>query len=109
VRPEERRGVFNIASRKDEPHQLDGPIAKLIDEIDDLTVGDEAHTQAIGSLRTLMETRNADKAANTRSSVSTDVIASAVAHLLGIGMIIGFEKANVITSKALPFVPKIRN
>jgi len=101
--------VFNIASKRDETHQLDEAITKLIKEIDDMTAGDEAHTQAIASLRVLMETRNADKAANKRSPVSSDVIAQALAHLLGIGMIISFEKANVITSKALGFVPRSRS
>lgn len=101
--------MFNIAAQKDETHQLDGVIAKLIEDIDGMTAGDEAHTQAVASLRVLVETRIADKAANTRSPVSTDAIVHAVAHLLGIGMIIGFEKANVITTKALPFVPKTRS
>lgn len=101
--------MFNIAPRKDDTHQLDGAINKLIEEIDEMTAGDEAHTQAIASLRVLIEIRNADKAANTRSPVSTDAMLAAVAHLLGIGMIIGFEKANVITSKALGFVPRSRS
>ena len=45
--------MFNFASPKDETHQLDGAIAKLIDEIDSMTAGDEAHTQAVLSLKVL--------------------------------------------------------
>lgn len=40
--------------------------------------------------------------------ISPDTIAIIAANLLGIGMIIGFEKANVVTSKALGFIMKGR-
>ena len=101
--------MFTLASRKDDTHQLDGVIAGLIDEIDSMPIGDENYAPAIESLRVLMEARTADKAAKTKLTVSNDVIVQAVTHLLGIGMILGFEKANVITSKALGFVPRTRS
>lgn len=37
---------------------------------------------------------------------SGDALLNAGAHVFGLGMILGFEKANVITSKALGFVMK---
>ena len=40
--------------------------------------------------------------------ISPDTIAIIAANLLGIGMILGFEKANVVTSKALGFIMKGR-
>lgn len=40
--------------------------------------------------------------------VSPDTVALIAANLLGIGMILGFEKANVVTSKALGFIMKGR-
>lgn len=41
-------------------------------------------------------------------SVSPDVLVNAIASVTGIGMILGFEKAHVVTSKALSFVSKPR-
>ena len=101
--------MFTLASRKDDTHQLDEVIAKLIDEIALMDSTDEAYAPAIESLRTLMEARTADKAAKTKLAVSNDVIVQALTHLVAIGMILGFEKANVITSKALGFVPRTKS
>jgi hypothetical protein len=73
-----------------------------------MDAGDEAHTNAITALKTLMEIRNADKVAAKTPFVNPEVLITAVAHLTGIIIILGFEKANVITSKSLGFVPKIK-
>jgi hypothetical protein len=40
--------------------------------------------------------------------VSPDVLATVAANLIGIGMILHYERANVIASKALGFVQKLR-
>lgn len=93
---------------KEETHPLDDPIDNLIRSLAGMTEGDEIHTQAVVSLKTLMELRAADKAAQKKLPVNPDVLVAAGAHLLGIAMILGFEKANVLTSKSLSFVPKIR-
>ena len=98
--------MFN-RTPKDESHPLDETIANLIAEISTLTE-DEPRTQAVESLKILMELRNADKAEARKLPVNPDVMIAAGAHILGIAMILGFEKANVITTKSLAFVPKIR-
>jgi hypothetical protein len=105
MRPNERRGVFTY--RKDETHQLDDVISTLIEDIRTVPTGEDAHTNAVQSLKVLMEARIADKAAR-KPLVSPDVLVAAMAHIFGIGMILGFEKANVVTSKSLSFVPKIK-
>jgi hypothetical protein len=97
--------VFTL-TRKTETHPLDETIESLISEIAGMSAGDELYTAAVASLKTLMEIRTADKAAGR--IMSPDAMTTAAAHLLGIVMILGFEKANVITSKGLSFVPKIR-
>lgn len=38
---------------------------------------------------------------------STDQMVAITAHLAGVGMIVGYERANVITTKALTFVTKL--
>jgi hypothetical protein len=97
--------VFN---RKpiDESHQLDETISNLISEIAGLEPGSEVHNGAIASLKTLTEIRFADKTAEKRPTVSPDVIVSAATSIFGILAILGFEKANVVTSKAMAFVQK---
>lgn len=95
--------------QKTTTHQLDETIANLLAEIENQTVGDESHTNAIASLKVLMDTRAAELAQANRPWVNPDVIVHSVAHLVGISMILGFEKANVITSKSLSFVPRIRS
>lgn len=99
--------MFNRKS-KDEAHPLDDTITMLITSINAMTEGDETHTQAVTSLKTLMELRNADKAETGKLPVSPEVLTAAGAHLLGIAMILGFEMRHVLTSKAISFVPKIR-
>jgi hypothetical protein len=69
---------------------------------------DEEKRFAADNIKTLMEARTADKAGAKQDSVSPDMIASIAGTLLSIGLILGFEKANVITSKSLSFVPKIK-
>ncbi len=46
------------------------------------------------------------KKVKDRKPVDINTLITAGSSLLGIGMIIGFEKANVLTSKALSFVVK---
>lgn len=99
--------MFNRTPKTAETHELDKTITELISEF----AGEDNPERALqlaNVLKTLMETRTADKAANKKPSVSPDAIAGIAANLLGIGLILGFEKANVITTKSLGFIPKIK-
>jgi len=93
---------------KDETHPLDETIANLISGLAGLNEGEEAHTQAVQSLKILMELRAADKAEKRKLPVNPDVLTAAGAHVFGILLILGFEQKHVLTSKAMQFVPKIR-
>jgi hypothetical protein len=99
-----------VFSRKteDETHPLDETISTLISEFAGLETGSAEQNGCADTIKTLMEARTADEAARTRPTMSPDMIVSAAASLLGIALILGFEKANVITSKSLSFVPKIK-
>lgn len=44
----------------------------------------------------------------TPSRVSADTLATIAANLAGIGIIVGYEHAHVITSKALAFIMKTK-
>lgn len=97
-----------VRKSNDEAHPLDEPIGNLIQALAGMTEGDEAHTQAVQSLKVLMELRNADKAESRKLPVSPDVLTAAGAHILGILLILAYEQKHVLTSKAMSFVPKIR-
>jgi hypothetical protein len=99
--------VFN-RKPKEEPHALDETITNLISEIAGLETGSELYTSAVESLKVLIELRISEKEFAKPAKISPDMITSAVTNLLGIGMILGFEKANVITSKSLSFIPKMK-
>ncbi len=92
---------------KDNAHPLDETITVLISEFAGADSGSEEQKRLAETVKLLMETRAADKAAAS-SSLSPDMVASITAHLLGIGMILVFESRGIITSKSLSFVPKMK-
>lgn len=99
--------MFN-RTPQDETHPLDATIDDLVRSLAGMDEGEEKHTQAVASLKTLMELRNTDKSEKRKPPVSPEVAVAAGAHILGIAMILGFEMRHVLTSKAIAFVPKIR-
>jgi len=48
------------------------------------------------------------KETESRERVSKDTLVLVTANLIGIVLILGYEKANVITTKALSFVTRLR-
>lgn len=97
--------MFNRAP-KDQTHELDTAITNLISGFDGMDDGSEDQLRAAQSLKTIMEARTADKADRRTPIVDPSILVSAGASLLGIIAILGFEKANVVTSKAVSFVTK---
>lgn len=65
---------------------------------------DPEYPAMVDLLVKLMEVRNA----NAPKPMSADVKATILANLAGIVLIIGHEKAHVITTKALGFIMKLR-
>lgn len=98
--------MFN-RNRPVEPHPLDVVIEDLTRGYAGLDDGSEEQARATESLKTLMELRAADKASK-KFNVNADVITAGAMQLVGIIAILSFEKANVITTKALGFVPKTK-
>ena len=92
---------------KAEPHELDTAIESLILELAGTEETAEEYSTVVTSLKTLMELRSADRTANRKPTVSPDVIGAVAGNLLGILSILHYEKAGIVTSKALGFVRKI--
>lgn len=100
--------MFNRNPPEETSHELDDTIKDVISEFAGLEPGSEEQVKSAESLKILMELRAADKAAAKKPVMTPDMIAAITANLLGIGLILGFEKANVITTKSLSLLPKIR-
>lgn len=81
------------------------PIDHAIDAtFDAYTPYDEDAHKHLKSLKQLYALRNQDK----RKGPSSDTILMVAGNLLGIAMVVGHERANVVTSKALQFIKQAR-
>lgn len=100
--------MFHL-TRKAEPHQLDEVITNLIASLEGTSEDTSEYAKQVASLQTLMELRNADKSVARQFPVNPDVLASAAANLVGIVMILQWERVNVLTSKAITLLPRIRS
>ena len=80
--------------------QLDHDIAQAHRSLDD----NEPHTKEYASTVDQLTKLYALK--ETPSRLSPDTLATIAANLFGIAMIVGYERANVMTSKAIGFLGK---
>jgi len=94
--------------KKDPPRELqdlDRLIESVYSDLAGFTSDSEEFDKMSDQLKKLLELRT-KIAPQTR--VSPDVLATVGANLLGIIVILGYEHAHVVTSKALQFVMKLR-
>ena len=82
---------------------LDAEIAAVLEGLQNCEELDESYYRRLEVLAKLIDLRNKQ----TRKFISKEN-APMFANLFGIAMILGHEKANVITSKAIGFVTKGR-
>lgn len=82
---------------------LDEAIARVYTQMSTIEVGTEQHDKCVATLSKLYALKEKDP----NGSVSKDTLVMASANLLGIAMIVGHERAHVVTSKALTFVSKM--
>ena len=85
---------------------IDDVINVLLSEMQ----GFDAHSDEYAKMVTQLEKLHAMKASEKkpRINVSPDALVAVFGNLAGIGLILNFEKLNVITTKALGFVLKSR-
>jgi hypothetical protein len=96
--------VFSLRNKEPES-VLDPVIEELISEMKGFDGKDEEYTQMAYNLKVLMEAKAAEP---QREKISANTMATIAANLIGIAMILVFERTNVLTSKSLPFVMKPR-
>lgn len=89
---------------KAEKTGLDLVIDKLLKEIADQDFYSEEYTTMVDQLVKLYSLK--DNQSNKR--VSKDTLVIVAGNLVGIVLIVGYERAHVVTSKALNFVQKLQ-
>lgn len=95
---------MHIPKKDAKPNRLQDVIDKLLIEMAEMDSDDEEFATKLDQLAKLYKM----KESNNSRRVSPDTMALIGANLLGIAMIIGYERANVIASKAMSFVTKLR-
>lgn len=81
---------------------IDDTIDELLEDMKGLVADDEAYGVAMNRLERLY----AIKQQNARQRVSPDTMAIVAGNLAGIILIVGHERAHMVTSRALDFVKK---
>jgi hypothetical protein len=81
-------------------------INQILSEMETVTADSPEFAKMVDQLVTLYKALPPTK--EKESIVKWDTLATVAGNLLGIGMILGFERAGVITSKALGFVMKAK-
>jgi hypothetical protein len=99
--------MFNKITKKDKRTDLEKEIDTLISKLSEKEEGSDEYDDIISAIDRLVGIRNKMKNKDG-DKVSKDTIVIVAGNLLGILLILGYEKANVITSKALGFVLKGR-
>lgn len=89
-------------NKRDRRTNLEKQIDRLVNELSHMEVTDEAYSKKLGIVERLEELRGDQQKA--KQSISPDTIAIVAGNLLGIILILNYEKIGVVTSKALGFV-----
>lgn len=84
--------------------KVDEEINRLFVELSNVAPSSDEY----GCIVSRIETLSKLKTSSQKSTVSADTVAIIAGNLLGIALILGYEKVNVVTSKALGFVMKGR-
>lgn len=97
-----------LTKKTPEKTGLESTIDKLIAEMEDFSGFDDEYAKMVVQLDTLYKLKEVDQKVDASKHVSRDTWAIVGANLAGILMIVGHERANVVTSKALNLLMKLR-
>ena len=94
-----------IKKKVHEPTPLDEAIANILSEMQGVNADDKEYAAMADQLVKLMKLK---KEIEPSWHVSPDVLIAAGANILGILLILNYEKLGIVTSKALSFVAKLK-
>ena len=86
------------------PTELEETINELLIEMQKCQGDSDEFQTRLERLKTLYKLRDADRP----QRISPDTVLIVAGNLTGIALILHYEKVNVVTSKALSFVMKLR-
>jgi hypothetical protein len=98
--------VFGLFEKTDEKTKLTELIDEHLTSMTGIGLETEEATTTVNNLKVLMETRKIESEIDRSWRPSADTVVTVAGSLLGIVSILTFEKANIISSKALNFVMK---
>lgn len=87
-------------TKKDRRSKLEKEIDLILDEMRGIEATTSEYLIRLNNLERLHKMNNEIK----NRKIKPDTIAIVMTNLIGIGMILGYERVNIITSKALGFV-----
>lgn len=90
--------------RTNEPDLLQMEIDRVIKQFTKLEPGSKEYIEKTDQYVRLSEI----KAKNAKKTISPDTWAIIVANLLGIVLVLHYERADIVTSKAIGFVAKLK-
>lgn len=85
----------------------DALLEETITQVLEALKGEEPETDKYAQMSTQLERLYTIRNETRSRRVSPDTLATIIANLLGIGIIVGHERTHIVTSKALSFVRKI--
>lgn len=91
-----------IKKFKTDQSRLDDAINNALQQLDYYP----AHTEEYAKTLAVLEKLYSFKTANRRERLKPDTLAIVLGNLLGIAIIVGYERANILTSNAKNFVMK---
>lgn len=94
-----------FASKPQPTPELDMAITAALARLDTVDFTSEEYAESLAQATKLLELKNA----TVRKSISPDTLAIVIGNLLGIVVIVGYERASIVTSKALQFVIKAKS
>jgi len=92
--------VFAQFTKKDKRTNLEKEIDSIIIDMSNYEVHSKEYSVIVENLEKLYKVKTNESS----HRISPDTIAIIAGNLLGIALIMGYEKANIITTKALGFV-----
>jgi hypothetical protein len=87
----------NTQTPKEDRMTLDQEVDRVLKQMSKMYVGSKEYQVAVDNLKVLCDARGV----KSPRSLSTDVIVSAAANILGILLVLNYEQMHVITSKAI--------
>ena len=82
-------------------------IDTLYDSLAKIPVGTPEYAIVADQIRQFHATKQEDTKVNSSKKLSTDVLVNAIASIVGIAAIVEYERAAVVTSKAIAFITKL--